>query len=61
MLIKEPNADVFIRYNEAVSILRKVYKHKEKTFDSIVSYTQPFGIPTTYKGANSYIADSVIL
>lgn len=59
--IKEPNADVFIRYNEAVSILRKVYKHKEKTFDSIVSYTQPFGIPTTYKGANSYFADSVIL
>ena len=38
--------DVFIRRNEAVSILNKVTEKKETTFDSIVSSRKPFGLPT---------------
>lgn len=59
--IKEPNTDVFIRYNEAVSILRKVRLLREDTFDSVVSFTQPFGISTTYKGKSNYYANSISL
>ena len=46
----EKNCDTFIRYNEAVSILRKVQKHKEKSFSDLVSPQTPFGIITSYKG-----------
>ena len=42
-LFKEPGSDVFIRFNEAVSIYRKVYAFKEKPFSEIVSTRQPFG------------------
>ena len=38
--------DVFIRRNEAVSILDKVLQKKEHTFDCIVSSRKPFGLPT---------------
>ena len=46
----EENAESFIRYNQSVSILRKVQKKKEKTIDSYVSTQTPFGIITSYKG-----------
>lgn len=48
--IKEPDSDIFIRYNESVSILRKVREFNEPTFDNLVSVTQPFGISTTFSG-----------
>lgn len=41
---KEEGSDVFIRYNEAVSIYRKIKSFKEKSFMDIVSTRQPFGI-----------------
>ena len=40
---KEDGSDVFIRYNEAVSIYRKVRSLNEKSFADIVSVRQPFG------------------
>ena len=43
--------DVFIRRNEAVSILRKVRAKKEPTFDSRVSSHKPFGLRTNFHGA----------
>ena len=46
----EPNCDTFIRYNEGVSIYRKVAKFKEPTMESIVSSRKPFGLPTTFHG-----------
>ena len=40
---KENGSDVFIRYNEAISIYRKVSSFKESSFAKIVSPRQPFG------------------
>jgi Eco57I restriction-modification methylase len=45
--------DIFIRRNQAVSILRKVTERKEDTFDSLVSSRKPFGLPTNFFGADS--------
>ncbi|WP_121120220.1 Eco57I restriction-modification methylase domain-containing protein [Croceibacterium ferulae] len=42
---------VFIRRNQAVSILRKVRAKGESTFASHVSSRKPFGLPTTFFGA----------
>ena len=45
----EKNSDVFVRYNEAISILRKVQVKKEDTFDRIVSSRNPFGLPSNFE------------
>jgi len=39
----EDGADVFIRYNPVISILRKVMAHKENRFSQIVSPRNPYG------------------
>jgi site-specific DNA-methyltransferase (adenine-specific) len=44
----EKNSDTFIRYNEAISILRKVFSHKEKCFSGSVSSRKPFGFATNF-------------
>ena len=44
----EDNCDVFIRWEKAVDIFRKVSACKEKTFDSIVSTRKPFGLSSTF-------------
>ena len=57
----EKGADVFIRFNEGLSILKKVIAvetgqsqsislPKDKRFDQLVSARQPFGLDTTFKG-----------
>ena len=46
----EQGCDTFIRYNEAVSILHKVIKHKESSMINFVSSRQPFGLDTTFHG-----------
>lgn len=45
----EPNCDVFIRYNEAINILRKVQNKKEKSFVELVSSRKPFGFASDFK------------
>ena len=45
----EENADSFVRFNNAISILRKVRNFKESSFESIVSPRKPFGIEATDK------------
>ena len=40
----EDNSSTFIRFNEAVSIVRKINVHGEKPFDQIVSARKPFGL-----------------
>jgi hypothetical protein len=65
----EDGADVFIRYNEAVSILKKVMAKEngdhhelrdqrvelpeEKQFMQLVSSSKPFGLRTYYKGSTT--------
>ena len=45
--------DVFIRRNEAVSILEKVAAFKEDSFSEIVSSRRPFGLPTNITGSKT--------
>lgn len=41
--------DIFIRSNEAISIVDKILKiHKGKFMDQVVSSRKPFGLPTNY-------------
>ncbi len=48
----EPGADTFIRFNEAIPILRKVKKLNESSFAVIVSANDPFGFDERVE--NSY-------
>ncbi|MCZ2112636.1 MAG: Eco57I restriction-modification methylase domain-containing protein [Anaerolineae bacterium] len=60
-LLLEAGADVFIRFNEGLSILKKVMAiesgqtaslslPESKRFDQLVSSRKPFGLETTFKG-----------
>lgn len=46
----EKGCDTFIRYNEAVDILRKVSAQTVTSMETIVSARMPFGFPNTFKG-----------
>lgn len=41
---------ILVRYNEAVSILRKVREKKENTLDTIISSISPYGLSTKVRG-----------
>lgn len=45
----EKGMDTFVRYNEAISILNKVIKLKEKPFSDLVSVQTPFGFISSFK------------
>ncbi len=44
------NTNIFIRYNDAISILNKVLEKNEQSFGDIVSYRQPFGLESNFNG-----------
>jgi len=46
----ENGSNTFIRYNQAISILHKVYQPAQSSFSDLVSPQTPFGIVTSYKG-----------
>jgi len=62
--LREPGADVFLRYNESISIIKKVMAFENETtfakvslqlpeakrFSNLVSARKPFGIPSNYRG-----------
>lgn len=49
----EDNSSVFIRYNEAISILKKVRDLKEVSINDIISARKPFGLATNFKQYDS--------
>ena len=57
--LKEDNTDVFIRYNEAISILRKVQTHQEKSFSEFISSRKPFGFDSKIKGKKESFKDAI--
>ncbi len=44
----EKGADTLIRYNEAIPIIHKIFKFKQKTFNTMVSSRKPFGFSTDF-------------
>lgn len=68
----EPGADVFIRFNEGLSILKKIVAVEsgqsaslalpdERRFDQLVSSRKPFGLETTFKGRAARGSDDVLV
>lgn len=68
----EEGADVFIRFNEGLSILKKVMAAESgkaaslllpenKRFDQLVSSRKPFGLETTFKGKATKRAGDVLV
>ena len=49
--------DVFVRENQAVSILRKVLAHKEQPLSASVSSRRPFGFVTNFKDFDDIPSD----
>lgn len=44
----QKNSKVFIRHNQAISIIDKVMKFKENTYESIVNSRKPFGLSSNF-------------
>jgi len=68
----EKGADVFIRFNEGVSVLQKIMAVENESIDSLalpeskrferlVSSRKPFGLETTFKGKSTKREDDVLV
>ncbi|HEY8751348.1 MAG TPA: Eco57I restriction-modification methylase domain-containing protein [Tepidisphaeraceae bacterium] len=68
----EDGADVFIRFNEGVSVLKKVIRLErgnskplslpdDKRFDRLVSSRKPFGLVTTFRGKPTRDNDDLLV
>ncbi|KAA6332294.1 hypothetical protein EZS27_019187 [termite gut metagenome] len=55
----EKGSDIFIRYNESISIIRKVFARKEASFSQLVSTQKPFGFRTFFEGKKMPFTNSV--
>lgn len=51
--------NIFIRFNESISILDKILYGNEKSFEKLVSAQTPFGLRTFVKGSNKASKDSI--
>lgn len=56
----EDGCETFIRYNEAIDILRKVQHFKEKSFEDFVSVRRPFGLDSNYESTHTYGKDILL-
>lgn len=57
----EDGIDIFIRFNEAISILRKVKSKKFSSFEKLVSAQKPFGLRTFIIPEDKMNPNSVVL
>ena len=57
----ENGTNTFIRYNEAISIYRKVASLKEKSFSEQISSRKPFGLTTSTVGIDRPAANTIKL
>ena len=57
----EQNTDVFIRYNEMISIIRKVQKHNEESFKSLVSPRNPYNFKVDFARGKKTTGDIQVL
>ena len=53
--------ELFPRYNQALSIIRKVTKYSEKTFSETVGTQTAFGFITTFRSTTEYFEDAIAL
>ncbi|GAB4546888.1 MAG: Eco57I restriction-modification methylase domain-containing protein [Anaerolineales bacterium] len=56
----EDEIETFVRYNEAISIVRKVKKHSEQSFSKLVSSRKPFGFSTDFKDFKNSPSENTI-
>lgn len=54
----EKDAETFIRYNDAISILKKVQKLKEDSFSKVISANDPFGFDVRVDGSYKRVKPS---
>ena len=52
---------VFVRYNQAISIMRKVHNTPRRSMTELVSFRNPFGFPTNIRGREKPKKDDVRL
>lgn len=57
----EKGCETFVRYNDAITILKKVQKYKENSLKDKISVRKPFGLETTYKGKPKEFETSIKL
>lgn len=55
----EGDEPIFIRFNEAISILNKVRSFNEPSIKSKISARKPFGFPTTFAGSTNKTDGSI--
>lgn len=71
-VLMENGADVFIRFNDGLSILKKVFEVESghansltlpdrKRFDALVSSRKPFALETTFKGRKTKRAGDILI
>lgn len=57
----EENSDIFVRSNDAISVLEKVRLFNEESFSRLISSRRPFGLPTNIVGLKSHLKDSIVI
>jgi len=55
----EKDTEVFIRYNEAIPIIRKIKSNNFEPFNKIISSAKPFGLRTYFKGKDNAFKGSI--
>ncbi len=57
----EKGASTFIRFNQAINIIHKIWKYNEESFSTIVSSQKPFGLRTYVQGYEKSKQNDILL